>query len=131
MPTATSERAVIILVEEEADIRTWMTGLLEQGGFVVAAVDTTDDALKLLEQHRGSVGIVTDAHVPGTIDGWELAHEVRRRRPDVALVLISAHSDASSGPLPEGAEFLIKPYVVSNLVPTLRRMLNKEDGTST
>ena len=105
-----------------------MTDLLEQGGFVVAAVGATDDALKLLEQHQGSVGLVADAHEPGTIDGWELAQEVRRRHPDVAVVLISGHSDSTSVPLPEGAEFLIKPYVVSNLVPTLRRMLNRDDG---
>jgi hypothetical protein len=36
--------------------------------------------------------------------------------------MMSGHSDATSGPIPEGAEFIGKPYLLSQLAPTLRRM---------
>jgi DNA-binding LytR/AlgR family response regulator len=63
------------------------------------------------------------ASSPGSIDGYELARVVRERHPDLAVVLISGHSDASSGPVPEGGAFVAKPYLLEHLVPTLRRMM--------
>jgi hypothetical protein len=61
---------------------------------------------------------VTDAHVTGTIDGFELARLVRERWPAIAVVMMSGHSDASSGPVPEGADFIAKPYLFEHLAPT-------------
>jgi len=51
-----------------------------------------------------------------------LAEVARSRWPHIAVVMMSGHSDASSGPVPTGAEFISKPYLLSHLVPTLRRM---------
>ena len=56
------------------------------------------------------------------MDGFELAEVARSRWPHIAVVMMSGHSDASSGPVPTGAEFISKPYLLSHLVPTLRRM---------
>lgn len=120
---ARNEAVLVILVEEEPDLRAVMAALLSDAGFSVAQAETTDAALDLLSTSRQISGLVTDAHVPGEIDGWELAHEVRRRWPDLAVVLTSGHSDATSGPLPEGAEFVLKPDVVADLVPMLRRLM--------
>ena len=114
--------ALVILVEEEPDERSAMSRLLRAAGFSVAAADTTDQALHLLESSTEASALVTDAHVPGEIDGWELAQRVRQSRPELAVVLISGHSDPTSGPLPDSAEFILKPNVVANLVPTLQRL---------
>jgi FixJ family two-component response regulator len=69
-------------------------------------------------------GIVTDAHVPGRVDGFELAGTVRRRWPAVAVVMMSGHSDAASGPVPDGGVFVAKPYVLSHLVSALNRLID-------
>jgi len=119
------QRAVIILVEEERDQRQAITGLLAQAGFSVAAAGTTDEALHLLEVTPDAAGLVTDAHVPGGIDGWELAQRARARRPGLAVILMSGHSDPSSGPLPEGAAFVLKPNVPASLATTLREMIGE------
>ena len=66
---------------------------------------------------------MTDAHVPGQIDGSELARVVRERWPEMAVVMMSGHSDPSSGPLPEGVEFVAKPYLTDRLVPASRTLL--------
>ena len=124
MSAAANKKALVILVEEELDERSAMTRLLSEAGFSVAAADTTDEALHLLESLREASVLVTDAHVPGAIDGWELAHRARHLRPTLAVVLMSGHSDHTSGPLPDGAEFILKPNVVANLVPTLQRLTN-------
>jgi hypothetical protein len=52
-----------------------------------------------------------------------LVRKVREIRPEIAVVMISGHSDPSSGPVPEGAAFVAKPYLLEHLAPTLRRMI--------
>lgn len=118
-------RAIIILVEEEQDQRRVITGLLDAAGFAVRATETTDEALRLLDATPDAAGLVTDAHVPGGIDGWELAQRARARRPGLAVILMSGHSDPSSGPLPEGAAFVLKPNVPASLATTLREMIGE------
>jgi CheY-like chemotaxis protein len=118
-------RAIIILVEEEQDQRRVIAGLLDAAGFAVRATETTDEALRLLEATPDAAGLVTDAHVPGGIDGWELAQRARARRPGLAVILMSGHSDPSSGPLPEGAAFVLKPNVPASLSATLREMIGE------
>jgi hypothetical protein len=41
--------------------------------------------------------------------------------------MMSGHSDASSGPVPEGADFIAKPYLLEHLAPTLHRMIDRAD----
>jgi DNA-binding NtrC family response regulator len=91
---------------------------------VAEAVDT-DAAMALLERESHVDGLVTDAHVPGRIDGFQLAAKARERWPSMAVVMMSGHSDATSGPVPEGAEFVAKPYLASHLVPTLHRLIGE------
>jgi DNA-binding response OmpR family regulator len=118
-------KPVILLVEEEASERQAIARHLEESGFVVVEADDSDKALAFLEGRSGVRGIVTDAHVPGRIDGFELAGMVRRRWPAVAVVMMSGHSDAVSGPVPDGGAFVAKPYVLSRLVPALNRLLGE------
>ena len=115
------DRPVIILVEEDTRQRQDILGYLKKE-FRVFEAGETDEALALLEARADVQGLVTDAHVTGTLDGYELARLVRQRWPDMAVVIMSGHSDASSGPVPDGAEFVAKPYLLEHLAPTLRRM---------
>lgn len=116
-------RALVILVEEEPDQRRAIADMLDRAGFAVLGTETTDQGLRLLDAKPDARGLVTDAHVPGAIDGWELAQRARALRPDLAVVLMSGHSDPTSGFLPEGAAFLLKPNVPANLATTLEAML--------
>ena len=119
------DRHVIILVEEDTRQRQDILGYLNKE-FRVFEAGETDGALALLEARADVQGLVTDAHVTGTLDGYELARLVRQRWPDIAIVMMSGHSDASSGPVPDGAEFVAKPYLLEHLAPTLRRMIEKD-----
>jgi hypothetical protein len=39
--------------------------------------------------------------------------------------MMSGHSDASSGPIPEGADFIAKPYLFEHLAHTLHRLIEQ------
>ena len=116
---------MIVLVEDEPSEREPIMRHLQDRGFAVEVVDNSDAALALFEKRSDVRGLVTDAHVPGKIDGFELAALVRERWPEIAVVMMSGHSDESSGPIPEGGDFVSKPYLFSHLVPALNRLMGK------
>jgi DNA-binding NtrC family response regulator len=116
------ERFRILLTEEDTRVRKDIAAHLEAQGFEVLQAGDSEEAFGLLGREKVQ-GFVSDAHVSGGMDGHELVGKVREIRPDIAVVMISGHSDPSSGPLPEGAAFVSKPYVLEHLAPTLRRMI--------
>jgi DNA-binding NtrC family response regulator len=126
MPSSKQQKhPVIVLVEEETTERQAIARYLREAGFGVVEAEDSDAAMALLEQRSDVHGVVTDAHVPGKIDGFELAGLVRKRWPTIAVIMMSGHSDATSGPVPEGGEFVAKPYLTSHLAPTLHRLIGR------
>jgi DNA-binding NtrC family response regulator len=123
---AREKRPVIVLVDEEPTIRQALVRLLEEASFEVVEAADSDRARRLLERAPAVHALVIDAHLPGKIDGFELAGLARKRWPDLAVVVMSGHSDATSGPVPPGSEFIAKPYLPTHLVPTLNRLLGRE-----
>jgi DNA-binding NtrC family response regulator len=116
-------RPVILLTEEDTSQREDIARYLDESGFVVIEAGDSDTAMTILEVRSTVRGFVTNAHLPGRIDGFELARIVRERWPSIAVIMMSGHSDPSTGPVPEGAEFIAKPYLLEYLAPTLRRMI--------
>jgi DNA-binding NtrC family response regulator len=114
---------LVLVLEEETHERDAIADHLREAGFAVCPAADSDEAMVCLEEHPDLRALVTDAHVPGRIDGHALAAAIRRQRPSVAVVLMSGHSDESSGPVPEGAAFVSKPFLFERLVPALRRLL--------
>lgn len=53
--------------------------------------------------------VFTDIEMPGAFDGLSLAHKVFQRRPEVLLILTSAHEPLRDE-MPPRAHFLVKPY---------------------
>jgi DNA-binding NtrC family response regulator len=117
------KHAAVILVEEETDERRVLADLIGRAGFRVIEAETTDAALKALETTHSVRAVVTDAHVPGRIDGYRLAELVRREHPHLAVILTSGHSDETSGPVPDGVSFIGKPNLLEYLVPTLHDLV--------
>jgi DNA-binding response OmpR family regulator len=117
---------VVVLVEEETDERLFIAEHLRDAGFDVLQSEDTTTGLRLLEEHGAAEALVTDAHVPGDIDGHELARLARERWPEMTVVMMSGHSDETSGPLPPGAVFVSKPDLTSRLVPVLRSAMDRD-----
>jgi DNA-binding NtrC family response regulator len=117
---------LVILAEEDTTQRREIVRYLQENDFRVLHAADADEAMALLRSHPEAQAFITDAHIPGKIDGYELARLVRERWLDMAVVIMSGHSDASSGPVPDGAEFVAKPYLLEHLAPTLRRMIEQD-----
>ena len=70
-------------------------------------------------------GLVMNSHPKTQLDGVEVARLVRDRWLWISVILMSSHSDPSSGPVPEGTEFIAKPFLFEHLVPTLTRLIRR------
>jgi DNA-binding NtrC family response regulator len=123
-PSGSEPRALVLLVEEELFEREDIGRYLREAEFDVVDVADSDAAMATLKTRPEIQAVVTDAHVPGRIDGFAFAKLVRERWPHIAVIMMSGHSDASSGPIPDGGEFVAKAYLLEHLAPMLRRMIH-------
>ena len=95
--------------------------------YEVLQAENAPEALALLDEVERVDLLFSDVVMPGGMDGWTLAREAKRRRPDLAVLLTSGHSRPSAEPeAPEGREFelLRKPFGKAVLAETVRRLLD-------
>lgn len=115
--------SVVLLVEDELEVRRVVRRQLQSLGHVVIDSGTADDALALLERTHEISVVVSDIVMPGGISGVDLALETRTRRPDVKVVLMTGYA----GPLTETSDvrldwpLLKKPFSTTELANALNQ----------
>ena len=113
----------VLVVEDELLIRMNAVDALDEAGFVVVEAAHAADALICLEQDTADIAVIcTDVHMPGEMDGIALARHAHERWPRTSLLVMSGKARPAAGELPEGAEFLSKPYSSEALVTQVRRL---------
>jgi len=109
----------ILIVDDEADIRTLIAGVLEDEGYVTRVAADSDTALAELRQRRPSL-LVLDIWLQGsTLDGLEVLDVVRKEHPDVPVVMISGHGTIETAvqAIKLGAyDFIEKPFQTDRLL---------------
>jgi PAS domain S-box-containing protein len=119
-PSSTaSARRSVLLVEDNETVGSFAHNLLEELGQDVTWATGADDALRLLEEREGAFDLLfTDVVMPG-INGVDLAREVRRRWPELSVVLTSGYSHVLAEEGSHGFPLLQKPYTVDGLLGLL------------
>ena len=118
---------VILLVEDQDDVRRLTQRMLESAGYVVLAAASGHEALRLAERHTGSIHLlVTDVVMPG-MHGHEVALLLAPTRPEMKVLYVSGYPDASivhQGLLKPGVAFLQKPFGPDVLTRKVREVLD-------
>ncbi|MDZ4870920.1 MAG: Sensor histidine kinase TmoS [Chroococcidiopsis cubana SAG 39.79] len=121
-PPAPSLRGLrVLVVDDEADARQWITVVLEESGAEVIAVASVGKALEVIEQHRPDV-LISDIGMPGE-DGYTLIRKIRELEPQmggtipaVALTGYARQEDYTKA-LAEGFQLHVaKPIRAAELV---------------
>ncbi|WP_315974855.1 response regulator [Microvirga yunnanensis] len=121
-------RPLILVVEDEALVRMTLVDVLEDAGFKVIEAVHADEALQVLKAVSDIQGMVTDVEMPrGSINGFELARQVRASRHEIGVLIVSGRAAPKSGELPEGALFIGKPVHPETLVRLLKGTLVSKD----
>jgi two-component system nitrogen regulation response regulator NtrX len=114
----------ILIVDDERAIQTTLRGVLEDEGYRVTAVGSGELALARLQEDTPDI-IFLDIWMPG-IDGLETLAEMKRLRPELAVVMISGHGTIETAVKATklGAyDFIEKPLSLEKTLLTATRAL--------
>ena len=112
----------VLVVEDNAEVGRFTTDALAELGYATRLVGNAAHALEELEAGADRFDAVfTDVVMPG-MTGIELAQEIRRRHPDLPVVLASGYSHVLSEHGSYGFELLQKPYSIEQLSRVLHRV---------
>ena len=116
----------VLVVEDNVEVGTFSTQLLEDLGYRTTWAATADKALELLASNGpGMFDVVfSDVLMPG-MSGVELGYELRRLYPALPVVLTSGYSHVLAEEGRHGFELLQKPYAVEELSGVLRRVMRE------
>jgi two-component system, response regulator PdtaR len=67
--------------------------------------------------------VLTDVDMPGSLNGFEFARLVKQGWPEVGVLTISGKAQPAPGDLPEGVEFVRKPFRPRDLVERVQNLL--------
>ena len=127
-PLARGRGELILLVDDEENVRKVTRRILERNGYRVVAADDGAEGFAWFQQHRREVAIViTDLLMP-VMDGPTLIHALREIEPAVRIVAISGHEgDALQrlNPARDVSAFLSKPFAAATLLQTLHDVLGR------
>lgn len=123
----------ILLVEDEAFVRTATTEVLESAGYRLVVAGSAAEALVAYHSCSWPVDLLlADIVMPG-MDGRELATELENFHPRARVLLMSGYAEQLAGCalFPNGDECLVKPFSVHTLLSGVRKVLGhgKESAT--
>ncbi|HET7709416.1 MAG TPA: sigma-54 dependent transcriptional regulator [Sphingomicrobium sp.] len=114
----------VLVVDDEADIRELVSGVLEDEGFAVRTAADSSTALDAVENRRPSL-VLLDVWLQGSkLDGLQLLQEIKQRDSTLPVLMISGHGnlDTAVAAIREGAvDFIEKPFEAERLLHLVNR----------
>jgi two-component system, NtrC family, nitrogen regulation response regulator NtrX len=116
----------ILIVDDEADIRDLVAGILEDEGFTTRTARDSDSALAEIANRRPNL-VFLDIWLQGSkLDGLQLLEQVKRDHAEVPVVMISGHGNIETAvaAIKRGAyDFIEKPFKSDRLILVATRAL--------
>jgi DNA-binding NtrC family response regulator len=124
-PYEDQRRHTVLIVDDEPAIRGFLYDYLSECGFNPVAVESGDEAVKLLENGYPIDLVFSDVRMPGTLDGFGLARWVMDHKPGLPVLLASGDLGKTNAARElAGAEILPKPYDFDLVVRKMHAALN-------
>jgi two-component system nitrogen regulation response regulator NtrX len=116
----------ILIVDDEADIRELVSGILQDEGYITRSARDSDDALAAISARRPNL-VFLDIWLQGSrLDGLQVLDAIKREHPEVPVVMISGHGNIETAvsAIKRGAyDFIEKPFKADRLVLVADRAL--------
>jgi CheY-like chemotaxis protein len=122
--------ACILLVEDNDNLRNLLQRMLELSGFAILPASDGAEALRLCDQHEGAIDLTVSDIVMPRLNGLRMVEEIRAARPAMRILFITGFADEfrELGELiKNGGDVLGKPFLPSELVAKVKKMLNQEN----
>lgn len=126
-PARPAEAARCLVVDDDEQVRHTLARVMRAQGMAGVEVASGRDALAFLEEQGEVPLIISDIYMP-EMDGITLLREVRRRYPDIAVIMLTGVADVTSAVecLREGAfDYLAKPVLIEEVRARVDKALEK------
>jgi CYTH domain-containing protein len=107
-------KPVVVIADDDVIVRRTLGAELSQAGYTVVAYEDGLAALKHFALGERADVLVTDIHMPASLDGFFLATEVRDQRPNLPVVYLSSRTPCADRMVP-GSRFVRKPTAVEEI----------------
>lgn len=117
---------VILVVEDEADVRRYVANTLRELGYEVIEAADGRAALRAIENRPDIQLLFTDVGLPGGVNGRQLAAKASRRRPDLKILYTTGYARNAivhQERLDAGVELINKPFTYAALATRVRVVL--------
>lgn len=114
----------ILLVDDEDSVRAIVVKILRRAKYNVLDAENGEAAIRIAETHPGKIDVlITDMYMPG-LRGREVVERIAPTRPGLRALFISGYADQDvrTG-VPEGANFLNKPFSGQELASAVEKVL--------
>lgn len=116
----------ILIVDDEADIRELVAGILEDEGYETRLAGTAREALDAVERRRPTMAIL-DIWLQGSdMDGLEVLERLKSIHPELPVIVISGHGNIETAvaAIKRGAyDYLEKPFKADRLIIQVQRAI--------
>ena len=116
----------ILIVDDEADIRMLITGILHDEGYGTREAADSDSALEVIATHRPGLVILDVWLQNSRMDGLEILNAIKREQPALPVVVISGHGTIGTAvqAIKMGAyDFIEKPFKADRLILVVQRAI--------
>jgi signal transduction histidine kinase len=119
--------AIVLLVEDEFAVRTTVSEMLSEIGYVVLESENARAGLNILELPGRIDLLLTDVGLPGGMNGRQLADAARVLRPSLKVLFLTGYAESAAavgnGRMEPGMEVMTKPFTMQALTSRVEGMI--------
>jgi CheY-like chemotaxis protein len=117
-------QAVVLLVDDDAEVRAATTEMLRYAGHDVVEAGSGREALDCLDQHGDRIDLMIVDYVMPGMNGVEVARLGRLKRPGLPILFITGFADTAVLAAETGADHILqKPFYTADLVAKIEGAL--------
>ncbi|MBA7696609.1 Transcriptional regulatory protein ZraR [subsurface metagenome] len=117
----------ILLVDDEANVRTVFSDVLKRAGYQVKAVEDGHEAIKEVEKNTYNL-VLVDLRMP-KMDGIEVLENIKKRKPELPVIIYTGYGSVTTAveAMRKGAsDYLNKPFSPEELKLVIKKALEQK-----
>jgi CheY-like chemotaxis protein len=119
----------VLVIEDEPSVTEFVRIALERSGYAVVCSESGADGLRLLGTGE-FLGVVSDMHMPGGVDGIQVHDWLAQHRPELACRFVFttgdiANDDTLATLRRTGAPCVEKPFLIQQLISVVEKAMGK------
>jgi PAS domain S-box-containing protein len=128
-PVEVRGKGIVLVVEDDSDVRAIASSLLEDLGYSVLEAETGTEAMKLIDSGEHIDLVFTDVIMPGEMNGIDLVREMKIKHAEIPVLLTSGYTAQriAMAEMAAGLQLLRKPYTQVDLSLAVRSVM-KDQG---